>query len=115
MNDIVIIDTSIPLIDLKELAKKTYNTMIKGVVDIEKEIVAFGGDYHIVANMKLIENGSEQKNIWGFNVEFDQENGYSIEYISLINIRPLANNRNMEVQDENLRQKMKLIIDSKIT
>ena len=42
--------------------------MVKGVVDILKEIVAFGGEYHIDANMKILGNGSSQADVWGFNI-----------------------------------------------
>lgn len=112
--NIKIVESTITLTELKEIAKEFYTGMIKGVVDIEKEIVAFGGEYHMDANMILLENGSEQKNIWGFNINFDEPKDSWIEYTSLINIRPAVGNKNMEVQDENIRKKMKEIIDSKI-
>ena len=100
--------------ELKEIGKEFYDFMIKGVVDIEKEIIAFGGEYHIDANGVLINEGSKQADIWGFNVIFDKEKDSWIEYISLINIRPKAGNMNMEVQDKKIREKMKKIINSKI-
>ena len=112
--NIVIVEDKISIEELKEIAKEFYDSMIKGVVDIEKEVIAFGGQYHIDANMKLIEYGSVQKNIWGFNVNFEEPKDSWIEYTSLINIRPLVGNRTMEVQDENIRNTMKKIIDSKI-
>ena len=112
--NIVIVEDKISINELKEIAKEFYTSMIKGVVDIETGDVAFGGKFHVDSNMKLIENGSEQKNVWGFNLNFDEPKDSWIEYISLINIRPLVGNRNMEVQDEKIRKKMKRIIDSKI-
>jgi len=84
--------------------------MVKGVVDIEREIIAIGGEYHMDANVVLIENGSKQQNIWGFNWYFDKSGNERIEYVSLINIRPTQGNRTMEVQDIFLRDKMKTII-----
>ena len=113
--NIIVVEKEIPLADLKEVAQEFYKTMIKGVVDIEKEVVAFGGEYHIDANQKLIERDSKQKNIWGFNVYLERPRDAWIEYISLINIRPSAGNTDMEVSDPNIREKMKRIIDSKIT
>jgi Protein of unknown function (DUF5674) len=112
--NIVIVSDTIKIEELKEIAKEFYGSMIKGVVDIDKEIVAFGGQYHIDSNMKLIENGSIQKNIWGFNINFDEPKDGWIAYTSLINIRPVVGNRTMEVKDENIRNRMKKIIDSKI-
>lgn len=113
-SEIIIVDESVSLADLSNLAKRMYGKMIKGVVDIEKEKVAFGGEYHIEANMKLIDQGSEQKDLWGFNINLNEPKDSWIEYVSLINIRPAVGNRNMEVQDNNIRIRMKKIIDSKI-
>ena len=112
--NIKIVESQIPIEELRELAREFYVTMIKGVVDIENEIIAFGGEYHMDANRVLLEHGSNQSDIWGFNVEFDRSRDSWIEYVSLINIRPQAGNRDMEVHDDGIRAKMKRIIDAKI-
>lgn len=96
--------------ELREIAKEFYGEMIKGVVDIEREILAMGGEYHMDANNVMLENGSRQEDIWGFNWYFSKDNNDRIEYISLINIRPKQNNRTMEVQHSGLRDKMREII-----
>ncbi len=108
--NIKIIDKKITESELREIAKDFYGEMIKGVVDIEREILALGGEYHMDANNKLIENGSRQQNIWGFNWYFDKKRSKEIEYVSLINIRPKQNNRTMEVQNISLRDRMRTII-----
>ncbi len=108
--NIKIIDKKITESELREIAKDFYGEMIKGVVDIEREILALGGEYHMDANNKLIENGSRQQNIWGFNWYFDKKRSEEIEYVSLINIRPKQNNRTMEVQNISLRDRMRTII-----
>src|SRR3989338_4530878 len=112
--NIKIVEEHISLDELREIAKEFYGSMMKGVVDIEKEIVAFGGEYHMDANRMLLGQGSTQNNVWGFNIYLDKPRDSWIEYVSLINIRPQANNRDMEVQDEGIRAIMKRIIDSKI-
>jgi len=103
---IKIIKENISKAELRELALEFYVEMVKGVVDIERGIMALGGEWHIDANQVLIEDGSSQKNLWGFNIYLDGR----IEYISLINIRPLQNNRTLEVEDPNIRGKMDAII-----
>lgn len=108
--NIKIIDKKIKESELREIAKDFYGDMVKGVVDIEREILAVGGEYHMDANMMLIENESKQQNVWGFNWYFDKTGDEQIEYVSLINIRPAQGNRVMEVQDMSLRDKMKSII-----
>ena len=112
--NIKIVENKISLQELRELAEEFYTIMIKGVVDIEKEIIAFGGEYHSDANKIIIENGSQQGNVWGFNVYFDKPRDSWIEYTSLINIRPQAGNTEKEIQDGNLRDKMRTLINKKI-
>ena len=107
---IKIIDKKITENELREIAKDFYIDMVKGVVDIERSILAIGGEYHVDANAILIENGSRQQNVWGFNWYFDRTGDERIEYVSLINIRPAQDNRSMEVQNASLRDAMKIII-----
>ena len=106
---IKIIDKPILESELREIAKEFYGEMIKGVADVRREILAMGGEYHMDANVFLIENGSKQGDVWGFNWYFDRLGDERIEYISLINIRPNQGNRIMEVQDSVLRDKIKSI------
>lgn len=112
--NIKIVKDKISIDELKEIGKEFYIFMIKGAVDIEKEIIAFGGEYHIDANEVLINEGSKQSDIWGFNIIFEKSRDSWIEYISLINIRPQAGNFDMEVQDISVRERMKKSINSKI-
>ena len=107
---IKIIDKKITENELREIAKDFYIDMIKGVADIERGILAIGGEYHMDANAILIENGSRQQNVWGFNWYFDRTGDERIEYVSLINIRPAQGNRSMEVQNASLRDAMRIII-----
>lgn len=90
---IKIIDKKISESELREIAKDFYIDMIKGVVDIERGILAIGGEYHMDANIILIESGSKQQNIWGFNWYFDRIGDERIDYVSLINIRPAQGNK----------------------
>jgi hypothetical protein len=111
---IIIVTDTISLDAVKEIAKEFYDDMIKGVVDIGREIIALGGEYHMDASNVLIEQGSRQDVLWGFNIHFDQPREEWLEYTSLINIRPLQGNTTMKVEDEALREKMKEIINAKI-
>lgn len=108
--NIKIVSKKITEKELQEIAQEFYNDMVKGVVDIESGILAIGGEYHMDANNVLIESGSKQQNVWGFNWYLNKMGEERIEYVSLINIRPAQDNRTMEVQDLSLRAKMKIII-----
>ncbi len=111
---IKIVEDKIVLNELRELAKEYYTDMVKGVVDVSRGTVAFGGEYHMDANVKILEHGSKQAEVWGFNIYPNRPRSEWIEYTSLINIRPQLGNRTMEVKSEVIRKKMKEIIDSKI-
>ncbi len=58
---IILVEERISIVDLENIAREFYYPMIKGVVDIKEEFVAFGGEYHIDANQKLIACGLKQK------------------------------------------------------
>jgi hypothetical protein len=74
---------------------------IKLAVDVERRIVAGGGELHADCELVLLEDGSQQANIWGADwYPLKQTVGYE----SLINIRPSANNRSMEIQAPALRE-----------
>lgn len=83
---------------LLALAKEWHHSLVKGVADIERGTVALGGEWHMDANNRLLEDGSEQKNLWGFNIYPEGNGDATIEYISLINIRPAQGNRGMEIE-----------------
>lgn len=79
---------------------------IKVVVDIERRILAGGGEMHYDCEQVLLENGSQQQNLWGAGYMPLTE---SVTYDSLINIRP-RQNRSMEILDANIRESVAQII-----
>jgi hypothetical protein len=95
---------------LQALAKEWHHTLVKGVADIKTGLVALGGEWHMDANNRLIEEGSEQQNIWGFNVYPKERGAAAIEYISLINIRPTQGNRSMEISSEETREAVRKVV-----
>jgi len=98
--------------ELEDLAKEFYVEMVKGVADIERGIIALGGEWHMDANQVLIEDGSNQENLWGFNIYLNKSKKEMLEYNSLINIRPRQGNRNMEVESEEIRNKIFNIVNN---
>jgi len=66
--NIKIINKKIVESELREIARDFYGEMVKGVVDIEREILTMGGEYHMDANTVLIGNESKQQNVWGFYI-----------------------------------------------
>ena len=82
-------------------------TYIKLAVDVERDMLAGGGEYHADCEEALLEDGSHQENIWGADWYPESK---TAEFVALINIRPRQNNRGMEIQDTELRTKIETII-----
>lgn len=108
--EIKIIKDKISREEIKELAQKTFGDMVKVVVDVERGIMAAGGEMHADCEQVLLDDGSKQGNLWGANIYPDKEQSEWIEYTSLINIRPAIGNRSLEIQDQTIREQIKGII-----
>ena len=96
---------------VKEFLGDPFPDMIKFVVDVRKELIALGGELHSDAESLLLEKGSKQADLWGANYWPDKPLNEKIEYTSMINIRPSAGNRSMEVKDPATRQKIQNIAE----
>ena len=83
-----------------------YDNMIKIVVDIRRRCISGGGEMHADCESILLEDGSEQDDLWGANWYPGEQR---IEFESLINIRPRLGNRNIIIQDENLRMQIESV------
>src|SRR5512147_1452847 len=83
-----------------------YEEMIKTVVDIRRRLLSGGGEMYADCEIVLLEDGSEQDDLWGANW---YPNEQRIEYESLINIRPRLGNRSILLQDENLRRQVEAV------
>ena len=86
---------------------QTLHSYIKLAVDIEKQILAGGGVLHADCEAVLLEVGSLQENVWGADWI---PNTREVTFESLINIRPRQNNFSMEIEDEELRNKIEEIV-----
>ena len=114
-NNIKIIKEKISEDGLRLFLGKPFNDMIKFVVDVEKEILAIGGEMHADAEQVLLEDGSEQKNLWGGNIYPENQGSASLEYESFINIRPSQNNRGMKIEDNELKLKIKNVLEKNVS
>lgn len=81
---------------------------VKMVVDIRTSTLAMGGELHMDCAEELLAQGSKMKDLWGFNIYPDAH----LDFISLINIKPAIGSRSMEIQSEEIKQKIKKLIAS---
>jgi len=103
-----IVRDKISIEELKKLAESMFGDFVKAVVDVEKKIMAVGGELHADEEALLIKNGSEQTNLWGINIYLENGNEKRIEFDSMINLRPSSGNRSRGVENSDTR---KLIIE----
>jgi len=107
---ISLIEKPIEKSELSEIAKERFGDLVKAVVDIERGIMAIGGELHSDEEALLLEEGSKQKNLWGINIYPDKSGEELIEFDSMINLRPSQGNRSRDVLDLTTRQKIKEIV-----
>lgn len=110
----LVIDQPIKNEELAKIAQKLFGDMVKGVVDVNKEILVIDAELHADLESFLLEKGSLQNDLWGINLypELDDEN--FLEFDSMINIRPSQNNRNRGVDNAEIRNKIIEIVKKRI-
>lgn len=107
-----IIEEQVQKTDLLDLElKSAYGALVKVVVDIEKAIIIAGMTMHSDGEEILLENGSKQANLWGINLYLQESGNEWIEYDSVINLRPSQGNVSRGVDDPNVRQKIRDIVN----
>ncbi len=89
------------------MAEQFGSNFIKLAVDVKHEILAGGGELHSDCEQALLEDGSQQVDVWGADWQPESRN---VTFESIINIRPQQQNFSMEVQDLTLRNKIEKIV-----
>jgi hypothetical protein len=92
--------------EIKEMLQEL-ETYIKLAVDVEREVLAGGGEYHADCEEALLEDGSLQENIWGADWYPDSK---TAAFGALINIRPDQGNRGMEIERPELCKKIETVV-----
>lgn len=111
----IILEHPISRAELKKYAANTFGDMIKCVADVEKGLLAIDADLHADLERMMLENGSEQTSLWGFNLYPDEMGDDFIEYDSLINIRSWQGNPSRDVLDKDVRERITSIVSKFIT
>ena len=94
---------------LKRLVQQHFEDMVKYVVDLERRIIAAGGELHADAEHIMLEHGSRPGALWGANYYPGRGREGCIEFTSLINISPARGNRGMEIGDPALRDRVRAL------
>lgn len=99
---IILLDRKITKDEFKK-ACEAYEDYIKTVIDIEKNILAVGGEYHIDCEEVLIRKGSKQENLYGGGYRVSTK---EIEYMAMSNYKPALNKHTYEIMDQEVRKKL---------
>jgi hypothetical protein len=110
-----LVDKEISLEELSQMSGNMFESLVKAVVDLEKEIMVANADLHADQEALLVEMGSEQKNLWGINLHPNQypQNEW-IDFNSLINFRPTQNNRSKSIEDSKIQSSIRKIVSQLI-
>ena len=110
-----ILQQAISIAELKELAQNTFGDMIKCVADVKRGLLAIDADLHADLERLLLEDGSAQEDLWGFNLWVEEKGDDFIEFDSLINIRSWQGNPSRDVENPEIRESIKAIVQQFIT
>lgn len=94
--------------EIREMLE-VYGDYIKLAVDVERNVLAGGGKLHADCEAVLLEDGSDNDNIWGADW---YPSSQTLEYEAMLNIRPRLGNRSMYLQNPELRNKIAQITDA---
>ena len=116
MAEIYLIQKPIGRAELKKIAEERFGDLIKAVVDLGQGIMAVGGEFHSDEETFLIEkNGSKREDTWGINLYPDKPKEEMIEFDSVINIKPASGNRSRDVEKQEIKEKIKEILDNLVS
>ncbi|MEK7528338.1 MAG: DUF5674 family protein [Patescibacteria group bacterium] len=114
MDDIIVVSTPLAKNTIREISERRFGDMVKAVVDLERSIMAIGGELHADEEAVLLDSGSKQENLWGINIYHALPRDQWIEFDSMINIRPAKGNRSRSVQDQATQKKIVMIVNKLI-
>ena len=101
--------------ELKRIAENTFGDMVKCVADVRLNLLAIDADLHADLERLLLDNGSAQEDLWGFNLWVEEEGQDFVEFDSLINIRAWQGNPSRDVLNLEVREAIKSVVAKFIT
>lgn len=109
-----IIEETLSKKELIKLAEEGFGDLVKAVVDIEKGLMAIGGELHADEEALLLKLGSRQENLWGINLYLHKPGEELIEFDSLINLRPAQGNRSRGIESPEIQERIRGIVKKTI-
>ncbi|NTU46809.1 hypothetical protein HGA88_04225 [Candidatus Roizmanbacteria bacterium] len=105
-----LVDKGITMEEVRQMSQRMFGGLVKGVVDIEKQIMVLDADMHADEENYLLELGSFQDNLWGINLYPDIPGDDFLEFDSMINVRPRLKNFTRSIENADLQKKIIAIV-----
>jgi len=99
---VIVLDKKITHEQFKQ-ACEAYSDYIKTVIDIEKNVLAIGGEYHIDCEEVLIKSGSRLENLFGGGYRVSTK---EVEYMAMSKYKPALGKNTYEITDPKVRQRL---------
>ena len=106
-----IVNAPVPLDELQRMAAEYFGEFVKVVVDVQRGVMAVGGELHADEEALLLERGSRQADLWGINLYPDRPAAERIEFDSMINLRPSQGNRSRGVDDAAVQWQIRDLVE----
>jgi hypothetical protein len=107
---IVLTSDALDAADVQRLVQAFFRDMGKVVVDVRRGRATVGGELRADAEQLLLEEGSEQADLWGANYYPGRRIDGCVEFTALINIRPAQGDAGMEIRDPEVRGLVKDVV-----
>lgn len=105
------VTTEITIGDLATMAAGRFGNLVKAVVDVRRDLMVVDADMHADEEAVLLEQGSNQEDLWGINLYPEQFGTPDfLEFDSMGNIRPRQGNRSRSVDDPDTRAAIAAIV-----
>ena len=110
----MIIRDTLTFEDLKQMAARMFGDLVKAVVDVDRELLAVDAELHADLEAALLQDGAEQRSLWGINLYPEAQADQFIEFDSMINMRPSQANRSRGVEDVAIRGKIVAVVEKRL-
>lgn len=91
-----------------------FDDMVKAVVDVNRRLIALDAELHADLELLLLNDGSNQSDLWGINLYPEMEGEDFLEFDSMINIRPYQDNPGRDVYNVETREQIQDVVNSLI-
>jgi hypothetical protein len=107
--------TPISIDELRRLVPGRFHDIVKGVVDLRRNILLLDADMHADQEAALLAEGSSQRDLWGINLYPQVDGPDWLEFDSMINLRPSFGNRSRGVDDPARRDAIRALVESLVS